>query len=271
MAITDANLSTSDITTNNATTAKHGFLPKLSNVSTEFLDGTGAFSTPAGGGSSGWNEVSDTWTYASASTITIPTDGTTIYQKWMKIRLKQGGGYKYYVATTVAATLITVLVNTSYTVANAAITDVAYSFIDNPYGFPTEFLWTTVLTNLTVGNGTLSGSYKVTSAGQISYQWALVWGSTTSIDAPGVSFSLPATASANYGDTINYIITRMRDANLNTTYQGTGGISASATTSNMVAIVASGTYATNAGLQATVPFTWTTSDSMSTQGTYFAA
>ena len=47
-AITDANLSTSDITTNNASTSKHGFLKKLSNVATEFMDGTGAWSTPAG-------------------------------------------------------------------------------------------------------------------------------------------------------------------------------------------------------------------------------
>lgn len=48
--VTDADLSTSDITTNNATSSKHGFLPKLSNTATEYLDGTGAFSTPAGGG-----------------------------------------------------------------------------------------------------------------------------------------------------------------------------------------------------------------------------
>lgn len=49
-AVTDAKLSTSDITTNNASTSKHGFLKKLSNVSTEYMDGTGAWSTPAGGG-----------------------------------------------------------------------------------------------------------------------------------------------------------------------------------------------------------------------------
>jgi len=47
--ITDANLSTSDVTTNNASTTKHGFLKKLSNVSTEYMDGTGNWSTPPGG------------------------------------------------------------------------------------------------------------------------------------------------------------------------------------------------------------------------------
>ena len=39
-----------DITTLNASTSAHGLLPKLSNVSTEFLNGTGTFSTPASGG-----------------------------------------------------------------------------------------------------------------------------------------------------------------------------------------------------------------------------
>lgn len=42
-----------DNTDLNATIARHGLLPKLSNVVTEFLDGTGAFSTPAGGGGGG--------------------------------------------------------------------------------------------------------------------------------------------------------------------------------------------------------------------------
>jgi len=39
-----------DNTDLNATAAAHGLLPKLSNVVTEFLNGTGAFSVPAGGG-----------------------------------------------------------------------------------------------------------------------------------------------------------------------------------------------------------------------------
>ena len=39
-----------DVTTLNASASTHGLCPKLSNVATEFLNGTGAFSTPAGGG-----------------------------------------------------------------------------------------------------------------------------------------------------------------------------------------------------------------------------
>jgi hypothetical protein len=45
--ISDATISTTDITTNNASTSKHGFLKKLDNTATHFMDGTGAWSTPA--------------------------------------------------------------------------------------------------------------------------------------------------------------------------------------------------------------------------------
>jgi hypothetical protein len=87
----------------------------------------------------GWISVTDTWSYASASTITIPSDGTLKYQPGMKVRFKQGGGYKYYVVKAVTSTLITVFVNTDYTVANAAITDISYSFLEMPFGFPADF------------------------------------------------------------------------------------------------------------------------------------
>lgn len=48
--VTDANLSTSDITTNDVSITKHGFAPKLPNDATKYLDGTGNYSVPAGGG-----------------------------------------------------------------------------------------------------------------------------------------------------------------------------------------------------------------------------
>lgn len=50
--VTEADQTLADNTTNNATTGRHGYLKKLSNVATEYMDGTGAWSTPAGGGSS---------------------------------------------------------------------------------------------------------------------------------------------------------------------------------------------------------------------------
>ena len=42
----DANLTTTDVATNNASTSKHGFLKKLDNDATHFMDGHGAWSVP---------------------------------------------------------------------------------------------------------------------------------------------------------------------------------------------------------------------------------
>ena len=46
--VDEAKLSISDVTTKNASTSAHGFLKKLPNDASQFMDGTGAWSTPAG-------------------------------------------------------------------------------------------------------------------------------------------------------------------------------------------------------------------------------
>jgi hypothetical protein len=46
--VTEDDLSLSNNTTNNATPAKHGLLPILSNIPSQFLNGQGNFATPAG-------------------------------------------------------------------------------------------------------------------------------------------------------------------------------------------------------------------------------
>lgn len=47
--ITEAMLSIADNTTANVSTTAHGFAPKAPNDATKYLDGTGAYSVPAGG------------------------------------------------------------------------------------------------------------------------------------------------------------------------------------------------------------------------------
>lgn len=44
-SLVEADTTLSDVTTNNASSARHGYLPKLSNVATQFLDGVGTFDT----------------------------------------------------------------------------------------------------------------------------------------------------------------------------------------------------------------------------------
>jgi hypothetical protein len=50
VTITDANLVTTDVTSNNASTSKHGFIKKLPNDATKFFNGIGDWEVPAGGG-----------------------------------------------------------------------------------------------------------------------------------------------------------------------------------------------------------------------------
>jgi len=94
----------------------------------------------------GWLNVTDTWAYASATTITVPSGAASLYQKGDKLRLKQGGGYKYYYIVGVADTVLTVTGGSDFTVANSAITDIAISRASNPFGFPHWFNWTPTFT-----------------------------------------------------------------------------------------------------------------------------
>ncbi len=87
----------------------------------------------------GWVPVSETWTYASASTFTVPTDLTAKYFKGAKIKMTQTTDKYFYVASSSYSdpnTTVTIVENTSYTIADAAITSPYYSLAEDPRGFP---------------------------------------------------------------------------------------------------------------------------------------
>lgn len=52
-SVVENDLSLSDVTTANVSTSEHGFAPKAPNDATKYLDGTGAYSVPAGGSGGG--------------------------------------------------------------------------------------------------------------------------------------------------------------------------------------------------------------------------
>jgi hypothetical protein len=109
-------------------------------------------------GAGGWNAVVGSWTYASASTINVPAGAASIYNKGDKVRLKQGGGYKYYYIIAIADTLLTVTGGSDFTVANSAITDMYYSKVENPLSFPHWFNYTSPVD----GAGGSAGAYTET-------------------------------------------------------------------------------------------------------------
>ena len=103
----------------------------------------------------GWITVTDSWTYASANTINVPSGAAAIYKKGMGIRITQTTDKFLYIAG-VSDTLLTVTGGTDFTVANAAITAAAYTFSPHTaIGFPVKFncaapTWSTA----TIDNGT---------------------------------------------------------------------------------------------------------------------
>lgn len=105
----------------------------------------------------GWITAGETWTYASASTITVPSGAASRYQKGDRIKWTQTT-VKYGVIVAVADTVLTIAVNTDYVVANAAITDNYYSRIAKPLGYPYWFAcaaptWVVAANGLDNGSG----------------------------------------------------------------------------------------------------------------------
>ena len=54
----------------------------------------------------GWIPVSDTWTYASATTITVPSGATSKYKVGQGVKLTQSGTVKYFYIVGVTNTLL---------------------------------------------------------------------------------------------------------------------------------------------------------------------
>lgn len=129
---------------------------------------------------SGWIEVFETWTYASADaptfTFTVVGDKSTKYYPGMRIKLTQTT-VKYFIITKVVYsspnTTITVYGGTDYTLANAAIIYPYYSSAKAPAGFPLDpAKWTVTVTDSTQRSKTTDISdstwYNIDAAAQIS-------------------------------------------------------------------------------------------------------
>ena len=117
-------------------------------------------------GDDGWSVAGETWTYASASTITVPSGAASKYAKGDKIRWKQGAGYKYAYIVGVADTVLTVTGGSDYTVANDTVTDNYYSHQTSPIGFPQTFTFVPTWGCLTgdqpsLGSGSLAGKFSI--------------------------------------------------------------------------------------------------------------
>lgn len=83
----------------------------------------------------GWIDPSESWSYASSTTITVPSGAASRYRVCDKIKFTQTT-VKYFFVVAVADTVLTVTGGGDYTVANAAISANFYSHAESPVGFP---------------------------------------------------------------------------------------------------------------------------------------
>lgn len=113
--LAEAALALTDITTNNSSTSKHGFLPKLDNNSAHFLDGTGAWSTPSSSGAF-WTAVPGSPTRSSNTVFTV-TD-TSNANKY-DLLLSRGTVIKWTETSTVRQAMI---VSASYAANTVTVT-----------------------------------------------------------------------------------------------------------------------------------------------------
>jgi hypothetical protein len=144
----------------------------------------------AGTPNDGWiNAPDSSWVYASASTITVDAGAAAIYSVGDKIRLKQGGAYKYFYIIAVADTLLTVT-GGDVTVANAGITDNYYSKVASPLGFPRVMVWTCTETGWAAG---FTQDIVFSIDGNLLTIIFVISGTS---DNTATSFSLPVTAVA---------------------------------------------------------------------------
>lgn len=127
--------------------------------------------------------------------------------------------------------------------------------------------WTPTLSGITIGNGTVVAKYQQVGKTVRGYI-EVTFGSTSSIS--NGSFTPPVTASSTYSNTLSPIgVCIFWD---NTGSQYPGGLRLDTTTLMRPYIYnASATYASLAGLSATVPFTWAVNDIIGCSFEYQAA
>lgn len=158
-----------------------------------------------GGSLGGWTAVTDTWTYASASTFTIAgVDRTAVFTKGTRLKFTQTTvKYAVVVASSFSTnTTVTIAVNTDYTIANAAITAPYYSYQASPAGYPLFFNWTPTFSasgSMTTASANITHAMYSITGGLLtaSVKWQLTTGGTASTY---VYFTYPVIPSTTVGD-----------------------------------------------------------------------
>lgn len=131
----------------------------------------------------GWKLSADTWTYASASTFTIAgVDRTATYTKGTRLKFTNSTVKYATVASSSFSTdtTVTIVVNTDYALANAAISSAYYSYELSPQGYPTWFNITPTTSNISGFSSIAGYIYKYKIEGASCTIWLHIQGTSNS-------------------------------------------------------------------------------------------
>ena len=127
--------------------------------------------------------------------------------------------------------------------------------------------WTPSLTNITLGNGTLTSRY-IKIGRLVSFQVGLLWGSTTGFSG-NIQFTLPLTPASGFSLNLPIGVARYKDATGGNANQGVVQLNSGGSTCSLIVFDAAATYASATQVNATIPFTWAQSDDLECSGFYF--
>jgi hypothetical protein len=214
----------------------------------------------------GWEARSETWTRTGNHTFTVAGDLTAIYRKYRRVQYNDGAvDYGVILSSSHAAgtTTVTLVTNTSYTMAATTITAKYISSLSMPDGFPTSFNWSSSPT-ITVGSGTLVSKCMPGIDGFMDYEWSLDLNTTT---MASLNFTPPATPTIS-GARVPVGLVTFLDASPAASYPGCVLYINGSNIFGVRAFNASGTFDTQVSISGTIPFTWANSDGLYISGRY---
>lgn len=179
---------------------------------------------------SGWINPNESWSYASATTITVPTDATTKYQVGDRIKLTQSSTVKYFYIIGVAATTLTITGGSDYTLANSAITANYYSKVTNPLGFPAAFNYSPTFAGFSANPTSVVARFSLVG------RWCHVThreGATGTSNATNFTVSMPITAATISGETWGCLLWGFVNGGVGNATPGLGQLSSSSSTLNL--------------------------------------
>jgi hypothetical protein len=210
-SITEPMLNLSDVTTQNVSITKHGFVPKAPNSAAQYLDGTGAWSTPAGGTSYTDEQAQDAVgnILVDSATVNFTYNDTTpsITADVIFPTLTPIGAE--YITSTANATLTAerVLTNTGTVTWDFATVGQAKANAIIPTSAPVDAEYVTSIANTTLSaervlTDTATVTWDRTTAGQIKANASVPPGYTDeqAQDAVGTILTDSATIDFTYDD-----------------------------------------------------------------------